>query len=84
MAKERRKRTPAPKNETPAERFRRLGAKRVNKALQAIHSVGKLTGRSYESTDEQRKRILDVLREEMKATEAALSGSKAAKIGFTL
>ena len=49
--------TPAPIGETKAEKFRRLGVKRVTKAVKAINAVKQLSGKGYECTDEQALKV---------------------------
>jgi len=48
-----RTRAPAPANETKADKFKRLGGKRVGRAIKAIKGIGNLAGSGYEYTDAQ-------------------------------
>lgn len=41
------------KYDTPADKFKGLGQKRVNAALRSIRLIGNLSGPSYESTPDQ-------------------------------
>jgi len=55
--KQRKQRTPVPKDEAPDARFRRLVKQRVPRAMKALESVAKLGGRGYTYTPEQAKKI---------------------------
>lgn len=46
-------RTAAPANEDKAGKFKRIGAKRLTKAVKAIKGLENLSGRGYEYTDAQ-------------------------------
>lgn len=76
--KERKKREKAPENETPAARFARLGKIRALKAESAIRNVGKLTGRGYESTPEQRAKIVKLLSDALESAKTRLNGEATA------
>lgn len=49
------------KEETPADAFARLATGRTNKAIKSILLIGQLTGSAYESTDVQRRAIIQGL-----------------------
>lgn len=51
----------AARDETPAETFHRLAQGRTNKAVKSIGLIGQLTGSSYESTEIQRRAIIEAL-----------------------
>ena len=78
------KKDAAPKDETKAQKFSRLASKRVSKALKAVGNIGNLSGAGYESTPEQRKKIVDALTEAVAATAKRLEGTKAAAATFTV
>lgn len=50
-----------PTNETKAEKFTRLGNKRLNKVLNAVRQLKNLSSPAYESKPEQVKYISDKL-----------------------
>ncbi len=56
--------------ESKADKFKRIGAGRVNKALVAISRLGALSGNAYEYTDEQVESMFGAL-------QAALDAEKA-------
>lgn len=81
--------TPAHKlektKETKAERFTRLGQKRVPRALKAIATVRNLASRtSYEYTPEQSKKIVDALTAELSALRQAFEGRQEVLSLFSL
>lgn len=78
------KKSSVPANETKAQKFVRLGNKRVPKALKAIRQIGQLAGSGYESSPEQRKKITDALNAEVKAVTDTFAGTRAKVEGFTL
>lgn len=65
--------TPAPvaPTETPAERFVRIGDKRLANALREIGKLPALNGPTYESTEKQRQHIVKKLKDEVKKVEQA-------------
>ena len=72
-AKTRKARTStAPKGETKAAKFVRLGEARVTKAVKALRNLAKLGGTGYENTDEQRAAIEVLLAKEVAAINKAL------------
>jgi hypothetical protein len=68
---ERKKReSTAPADESKADRFKRVGTPRINKAVKAISVIGNLSGNGYEYTDEQIGKINDALTDAVKVTMA--------------
>ena len=59
-------------NETPAERFKRLGNVRLSKAVRAIGLMGHLTGSQYVKTPEQVSIIEKALQDGVKDAVGAL------------
>jgi len=70
--------------ETKAGKFVRLARARVNKAVKYIAAVGNLAGNGYESTPEQRQKVVDYLKKAVNDTEALLTRKGAVKDGFVL
>jgi hypothetical protein len=60
MVKRTRKST-VPKDETKADKFRRLANQRLRKAIKEIEAIGKLAAVSYESTPDQIGKIVAAL-----------------------
>lgn len=83
---QRAKRTPNPalENETPEQRFVRLGEFRTKGAIKRIMMLGSLSGPNYKSTEEQRKRIIQLLRHAVDTVESRLEKTKAASIEVKL
>lgn len=52
-----------PENETKQAKFIRLATARVNKVRKALDQIGLLGGAAYESTDDQRNKISEAIRE---------------------
>ena len=73
-----------PQGETKEQRFIRLATARVNKVRKALDQVGLLGSASYSSTDEQRERICEALRESMDFNLTRLSKVKLSKSDFRL
>lgn len=82
--KQRKPRQPAPKDETPAQRFTRLATMRTNKAIKAIAGLSKLSGHWYERTDAQTGKIIAALRDEVAKVERAFAGKSGQGGGFSL
>ncbi len=78
-AKKKGGRKPAPEGETKGERFTRLARSRVTKALNAIRTIGNLSGSEYESTDEQRDKLFAALRNAVDECEQKLYKVKASR-----
>lgn len=76
--KERKARTPVDPNETKAQKFVRLGTKRVNKAVKSVKQLAQLAGSGYDSTPEQRKKITDALDGAVKLVKDRFAGQKEA------
>jgi hypothetical protein len=51
------------KTESKHDKFVRLAEPRVNRAVKAIESIGKLSGGGYEHTDEEVRQLLKALAE---------------------
>ena len=66
--KPRKAKTPAPENETKADKFKRLGTARLSKALKTIKLIGNLSGAGYDYDDDQIKKIEDALSGQVTAT----------------
>ena len=73
-----------PKEETKAQRFRRVIEPRVGKALKAIRLVGSVTGSSYECDTAQIAAISSALEDAVTKATDRLSGKGGASGGFTL
>lgn len=52
-----------PENETKQQKFIRLATARINKVRKALDQIGLLGGPSYESTEEQRGKMAEAIRE---------------------
>lgn len=57
------------KPKSPAERFKEIAPRRVNKVLQALVSLSNCSSRNYEYSDEQVKKMFRAIKTELKATE---------------
>jgi len=86
MAKPKKTATPAADKpaETKAEKFARLGMARVPRAIKAITNIGNLAGSGYESTTEQREKIVTALESAVAAVKARFSGTSDKGPTFTL
>ena len=73
----------APDHETKAEKFIRLAIPRVTKALKAIRSLANLASSGYESTAEQKAKIVDSLTREINNLGSVYAGEKPGKAEFT-
>lgn len=71
-------------NESATAKFKRLATKRTGKAIRAISAVGKLTGRSYERTEADAKKITDALDSAVAEVKQAFAGKAKAISGFSL
>lgn len=78
------KKSSVPTNETKAQKFVRLGNKRVPKALKAIKQIAQLGGNGYESSPEQRAKIVTALESEVKAVKDIFAGQRPKAEAFTL
>ena len=80
-----RKRQPAPKDESKADRFKRLAMQRVPAAVKRLAQVANLfRGGAYESTPEQRQKCMDAIKAAYDEVVLANSGVKSGSNGFTL
>jgi len=70
--------------ETKAAKFARLGMARVPRAVKAITNIGNLAGSGYESTTEQREKIITTLEAAVAAVKARFSGTADKGPAFTL
>lgn len=67
-------------SETSRQRFVRLANKRVNRALDTIRLIGNLANTAYyEYTDEDVRRVVKALEEEVRATRQRFDSSPNAK-----
>lgn len=66
------------KNETKAQRFKRLGDPRVAAARKSIHLIGNLAGSGYEYTPEQVEKIRAILTDAVRDTLKKFEGKSAA------
>lgn len=74
----------APPAETKAGKFVRLATARTTKAIKAIGQLNALSGSSYESTPEQREKIITALRNAIDAVETRFAGHVEKAPEFTL
>lgn len=72
--------------ETKADKFRRLANMRVSKVLSGIKNIGNLAGPGYESTIEQRTKIIEALNTAVDDVENKFNAptSKSGGIAFTV
>lgn len=73
-----------PENETKEQKFVRLATARVNKVRKALDQIGLLGGASYTSTDEQRKKIREAIKESCEFNFNRLEKVKLSKSNFQL
>lgn len=78
------KQSKIPKDETPAQRFKRVVEPRVGKALKAIGLVGSVQGSAYKCTAEQIAAINAVMTEAVEKATNKLSGIGDTASGFSL
>jgi hypothetical protein len=82
---ERKRRVPTvPEDETREQRFVRLATRRVNKVRKALDQLGLLGGATYASTDDQRAKISEAIRESMEFNLNRLNKVKLSKTDFKL
>ena len=67
-----------------AAKFLQLAPKRVNKALKAIESVGKLSAGNYTYTTDQVEKIVQAIRKSVTVMESGFSGHKDKSTDFSL
>lgn len=70
-------RNSAPKNETPQAAFVREGTAKVNTILRAAQALGKLGGKKFASTPEQRKKIQEAIQAAFNESFQRLAGTVA-------
>lgn len=71
--------------ESKAQRFVRLGQRRVPKAVKAIRAIGNLANRAqYTYTEEQWRKIMGALTSEVEALYRAFNGAKKKEDTFRL
>lgn len=72
--------------ESPAEKFKRIGERRVNRAIKDLRAIGNLANRSnYVYTDEQVKKIVRTLKKEIAHLQSRFSQDSTSSSGeFTL
>ena len=73
-----------PKDESKEQKFVRLATARVNKVRKALDQIGLLGSPAYTSTDLQREKIAEALRESMEFNINRLSKVKLSKSTFQL
>jgi hypothetical protein len=73
-----------PEGETKEQKFIRLATARVNKVRKALDQIGLLGGASYTSTDQQREKIVEAIRESVEFNSNRLSKTKMSKNSFSL
>lgn len=73
-----------PKDETKEQKFIRLATARVNKVRKALDQIGLLGGPSYASTDQQREKIVEAIRESVEFNTNRLAKVKMSKTTFQL
>jgi len=76
--------TETKKKETKAEKFVRLAQSRVSKAVRVIYNIGNLGGTGYESTQEQRDKIITALNQAIESVSNRLNKETVKPTGFTL
>lgn len=78
------KKQQVPKEETKAQRFRRVVEPRVGKALKAIGLVGSVSGSLYEYDDAQIATIVVALQDAVQKMEKRFQGQGDSTGGFSL
>jgi ABC-type oligopeptide transport system substrate-binding subunit len=73
-----------PEGETKEQKFIRLATARVNKVRKALDQIGLLGSPSYSSTDNQREKICEALRESVEFNLNRLNKSKTSTTSFSL
>jgi hypothetical protein len=70
--------------ETRQQKFVRLANARVSKAVKAIYNIGNLGGTGYESTQEQRDKVVAALTDACESVRVRLNKEQVKPSGFTL
>lgn len=79
------KKTPEQRQQERRDRFIRLAAKRVQRALDALTNVSRLGNRSaYSYTDEEAAKIVNTIYDSAVSVKDAFSETKGGKTVFTL
>lgn len=73
-----------PENETKEQKFIRLATRRVNKVRKALDQIGLLGAASYASTEQQREKVCEAIRESVEFNLGRLNKSKTSKTDFRL
>ena len=85
MAKTRKPRVSrVPEGATKEQKFIRLATAQVNKVRKALDQIGLLGSPSYSSTDNQREKICEALRESVEFNLNRLNKSKTSTTSFSL
>jgi len=71
-------------DETKAQKFVRLAQARVSKAVKAVYNIGNLGGAGYESTQEQRDKIIKALTDATESVRVRLNKETVKPTGFSL
>jgi len=71
-------------NESKHDRFKRIATKRVISVIRRIESIGKLSGSSYQYTDEEIAKIFSALQETLDNVKALFSAKKTESKKFEL
>lgn len=79
-----RKKAEIGKDETKAEKSRRLANQRMGSALKYLNLVGNLAGVGYEFTDEQRTQIVKTLQDAVVMVKDRFEGKLQSAAGFRL
>lgn len=69
-------------NETKEQRFIRLATRRVTKARKSLDAIGQLGAGNYASTEDQRNRMSEALRESLEFNLNRLNKAKTGKADF--
>jgi ribosome biogenesis protein Nip4 len=73
----------APENESKRDRFRRLAPKRVSNALKRIRHIGNLSAAAYESTEQERAKIVKAVSDAVAEMQRKLEQRKESQDEFT-
>jgi len=73
-----------PENESPAQAFKRLATGRTNKALKSIALIAQLTGSAYESSDTEKRAIVQALTAAVEQVSEVFAGKSKSSDSFKL
>jgi len=73
-----------PENETPQQAFKRLATGRTNKALKSIALIAQLTGSAYESSDVEKRAIVQALTAAVEQVREVFAGKAKSSDSFKL